>query len=202
MVTSGQKGPRVLELLEGAGQGLLSLTSWPPLCSCQRPSPLQKACRPGATSCPGGVHQQETGLGALDAHGLQPSESQTSKEGAARKLGFSMGGGAGRGSAPRGLGRQGAWADAEAGFALLESQSFGLCGVSRLPKLAPLWTSGQMPQGGALLRRARVAGLENTGKRHAQRGTLRCRARRPAQGHAARAVEPDSLQAEGSPSSP
>lgn len=148
-MTSGQKGPRVLELLEGAGQGLLSSTSWPPLCSCQRPSALEKACGPGAAPCPGGVHQQETGLGALDAHGLQPRESQTSKEGAAGKPGFSMGGGAGRGSTPRGLGWQGAWADAEAGFALLESQSFGLCGVSRLPRLAPLRTSGQMPQGGA-----------------------------------------------------
>ena len=120
---------------------------------------LEKACGPGATPCPGGVHQQETGLGTLDAHGFQPSESQTSKEGAVGKSGFSTGGGAGRGSAPRGLGRQGAWADAEAGFALLESQSFGLCGVSLRPKLAPLWTSGQMPPGGALPRRARVAGL-------------------------------------------
>ena len=158
-MTSGQRGPRVLELLEGAGQGLLSLTSWSPLCSCQRPTPLEKACGPGATPCPGGVHQQETGLGTLDAHGFQPSESQTSKEGAVGKSGFSTGGGAGRGSAPRGLGRQGAWADAEAGFALLESQSFGLCGVSLRPKLAPLWTSGQMPPGEALPRRARVAGL-------------------------------------------
>lgn len=99
-MTSGQKGPRVLELLEGAGQGLLSSTSWPPLCSCQRPSPLEKACGPGAAPCPGGVHQQETGLGALDAHGLQPRESQTSKEGAAGQSGFSMGGGAGRGTPP------------------------------------------------------------------------------------------------------
>ena len=88
-MTSGQRGPRVLELLEGAGQGLLSLTSWSPLCSCQRPTPLEKACGPGATPCPGGVHQQETGLGTLDAHGFQPSESQTSKEGAAGKSGFS-----------------------------------------------------------------------------------------------------------------
>ena len=50
---------------------------------------LEKACGPGATPCPGGVHQQETGLGTLDAHGFQPSESQTSKEGAAGKSGFS-----------------------------------------------------------------------------------------------------------------
>ena len=58
----------------------------PLICSCRRPLTPGNSLQAEGYLLPGRrAHQRDTGLGASDAHGLQPNESQTGKEGASAR---------------------------------------------------------------------------------------------------------------------